>query len=100
EDGHRPEELDVLEGAGDAALHDRVRRLAEEALALEADRPRVGLVEARDQVEERRLAGAVRPDQPDDLPGLDIERHVIDGDDAAETSPYVLEREQRQVSEH
>src|SRR5262249_3776640 len=96
ENRHRPEDVDVLERAGDAAPHDRVRRLAQEALAREDDRARVGLVEAGDQVEERRLAGAVRPDQPDDLAGLDVERHVVDGDDAAETPPYVLEREQRQ----
>src|SRR5439155_24845838 len=35
-----------------------------------------GVVEARDEAEERRLAGAVGPDEPDQLPRLDVEGHV------------------------
>src|SRR6058998_882623 len=38
----------------------------------------------RDHVEERRLPGTVRPDDADDLAGRDHERHVRDGDEAAE----------------
>src|SRR4029077_18644786 len=55
---------------------------------------RVGLVEARDQVEERRLAGAVGPDQADDLALAHVERDVVDRDDPAEPSRHVLDREQ------
>ena len=43
---------------------------------LEQDRARVRSVGARDQVEERRLAGAIRPDQADDLARLNAQ---IDG---------------------
>ena len=32
-----------------------------------------GLVDARDEVEQRRLAGAVRPDHADDLALVDVE---------------------------
>ncbi len=60
---HRPEKLDVLEGARDALLHDLVRRRPEDGLAVELDRSRVGLVQTRDYVERRGLSGAVRPDQ-------------------------------------
>ena len=55
---------------------------------------RVGRVQARDDVERRRLAGAVRPDQARDLAFLDVERHAVEGDDAAEAQgdvPYLEE---------
>jgi hypothetical protein len=40
--------------------------------------------EARDRVDERRLAGAVRPDQPDELSFLDGDVDRVHGADAAE----------------
>src|SRR2546425_529101 len=43
-----------------------------------------GRREPRDHVEERRLPGAVRPDDAEDFAGRDHERHVRDGDEAAE----------------
>ena len=95
EHGHRPEELDVLERARDAAPDDAVRRRVQQALAVEVELARVGLVEPRDHVEERRLAGAVRADQPDDLALLDVERDVVDRDDAAEAAGDVADGEQR-----
>ena len=45
---------------------------------------RVGLGEAGDQVEQRRLAGAVVADEPDDLAGAHVEVDAVDRDDAAE----------------
>ena len=66
ERGHALEEADVLERAPDAALGDRVRRLAGDVVAVEDDLARGRLVDAGEHVEERRLAGAVRPDQADD----------------------------------
>ena len=41
--------------------------------------PRVGAVEAGDQVEERRLAGAVGPDQRRDRAPLDVDGRAVDG---------------------
>ena len=46
-------------------------------------RPR-GTDEAGDRVDERRLAGAVRPDQPDQLPLLDADVDGVDGPHAPE----------------
>ena len=72
-----------------------VRRRAQQALAVEDDLALVRLVEPRDQVEERRLAGAVRADQADDLALAHVERDVVDRDDPAEPPRHVLDREQR-----
>ena len=41
--------------------------------AVDRDPPAVELVEAHQQVDERRLAGAGRPDDRDGLAGLDVE---------------------------
>ena len=49
EHGHRPEELDVLERARDAAPDDPVRRRAQQALAVELELAGVRLVEPRDR---------------------------------------------------
>ena len=48
-------------------LRDLVRLEADDAALAEQDLAVVGLVDAGDQVEERRLAGAVRADHADDL---------------------------------
>ena len=50
---------------------------------------------AGDQVEGRALAGAVGADQRDDLAGLDVERHIVDGDHAAELLARALDLQQR-----
>ena len=69
-----------------------MRGRAQQALSREVELARVGPVEPRDHVEERRLAGAVRADQADDLPLLDVERDVVDRDDAAEAARDVADR--------
>src|SRR5207248_5538501 len=87
ERGHVLEEADVLERATDAALRDRVRWLPGHVMAVEDDPPRGRLVDAREHVEEGRLAGAVRPDQRDDRPARDGEVDVVRGDQTAEHLP-------------
>jgi hypothetical protein len=72
-----------------------VWRRAQQALAVERDLALVGAVEPRDQVEQRRLAGAVGPDQADDLSFGHVQRDVVDRHDAAERLRHVLDREQR-----
>ena len=57
-------------------------------------------VQTCDDVEERRLPGAVRADQSHDLTRCDLERDVIDGDDAAEALGHVLHREERHPREY
>ena len=45
--------------------------------------PRAGVDEAHDRVQRRRLARAVRADQPDDLAARDLDREAAHGRDAA-----------------
>ena len=94
EHGHRPEELDVLERARYALAHDLVRGCLEDRRAVEQHLAGVRPVEARDDVEGRRLAGAVRPDEARDVSLLDLERHAVERDDSAEAQgdvPYLEE---------
>ena len=91
---HRPEELDVLERARDPAPDDLVHGRLQERLAGELDLALVRRVEPGDDVEGRRLAGAVRPDQADDLTLGDVEGDAVEGDDPAEPASDVPQREQ------
>ena len=50
----------------------------------------VGLLLAGDHLEERRLAGAVRPDHADDAAGRERERHVLDEQPVAEALGDVI----------
>ena len=84
EHGHVGDQLDVLERARDAAPDDALRRRLLDPLPLRRDLAAVGGQHAGDQVEHRALAGAVRTDQRDDLGRADVERHVVDGNHAAE----------------
>ena len=61
-----------------------MRRHPREIAPVELDAARVAH-EARDRVDEGRLAGAVRPDQPDELALLDGDVDLVDGAHAAET---------------
>ena len=88
--GHLREEPDVLEGATDAELDDRVRRLADHLDAVEHDRPGGRHVDPGDLVEERRLAGAVRADQRHDGAARDDEVDVVGRDEAAELLPHLV----------
>src|SRR5439155_5943777 len=97
EGGHVLEEADVLERAADAALGDRMWRLAGDVLAVEDDPAGRRLVDAGQHVEERRLAGAVRPDQRDDRAARDREVDVVRRDETAELLPDLL-RDQKVVA--
>ena len=59
-------------------------RQAGDVGAVELDRAAVGAEDAEDAVEERRLAGAVRADQPDAFARLDVDVDLVEGDDAGE----------------
>ena len=76
-----------LEGAADAAHAALGRRQFCHVLAIEPDRALRRRQHARDQVEQRRLAGAVGADQTDDLAAPDRNRDVAVGDEAAEPLP-------------
>ena len=81
--GEVVEQLRALPGSGEPALRPRVRRQPREIVPVELDAAR-GTDERGDRVDERRLAGAVRPDQPDQLALLDDDVDLVDGAYASE----------------
>src|SRR5262249_60014210 len=78
------ERLDDLERPRDAHAADLVAGRARDVAPLEEDPARRRLVEPGDAVHERRLAGAVRPDDADDLATLHGEVDLAAGDQPAE----------------
>ena len=96
EHGQAREQGQVLEGPGDPELGDAVGGHLEELLVLEVDPAAGRLVDPRHDVEERRLAGAVGPDQAADLAPLDGEGELVEGHDAAEADAHVTHVENRQ----
>ncbi len=62
----------------------RCGRPARDVLALEEHPPVGGLLQAGEDVEHRRLARAVRPDQADDLARGHVERHLVERAQASE----------------
>ena len=89
---HLRKQLAVLERAGEAEPRDLVRRAAGDVLAAKADRA-VAAVEAADAVEHAGLAGAVRPDQGEQLAGVHRERDAVEHDQPAEAKREAVERE-------
>ena len=94
ERGHGLEQRDVLKGAGDAAGRRLVRQHGRMRDALESDAARLRTIEAVDDVQHRRLAGAVGADDGADLALLDVERDIGQRVDAAEGERNALDREQ------
>ena len=82
--GERPEGVAVLKGSGEPGPPAAARAPARDVAALELDVPRSWTVEARENVHERRLACAVRPDQADDVPAAQLERDVTKSVNALE----------------
>jgi hypothetical protein len=76
--------LDDLEGAADAGGADLIGPHAMNGFAFENNRAGVGREDARDHVEDRRLARAVRPDKGVDAAFGELERRVRHRLEAAE----------------
>ena len=91
--GHAGEEGQALEGAGDAGPAPAVRRPARDVVRRRRRTlPVRGVLQAGQDVEHRRLAGAVRPDEADDAPRRHAQRDV--GQRAAHrTAPRPLGRQ-------
>ena len=95
------EEPDVLERArdlrlgGDAVVGHALEQELGAARLAQRDPALARLVEAGDAVEDGGLAGAVRADQPGDVAALGLERHVVDGEQAAEAHGQMLDRQDR-----
>src|SRR5262249_32477537 len=100
ERAHALEQRDVLERARDAAARRRVGAHLLARLAAEGDAALLRMIEAVDDVEERRLSGAVRPDDGADFALANVEGDVGDRLHAAEGERHVLEREQHLPGQH
>src|SRR5215207_4938024 len=100
ERSHVVEKADVLKGTGHAERRDFVRRQTDSRPTVEVDAAGGRLVDAGEDVEEGRLAGAVRPDQADDLSARDNEVDVVDGDQSSELLPDVDRLEDVPVLSH
>src|SRR5919107_4670506 len=88
------EQLDVLEGAGDAERCDAVRGHVGDVGAVEYQLAAGRLVDAAHQVEDRGLAGPVGADDGEDLALADVEGHTIDSLDAAEVDREAVDQEE------
>ena len=72
-DGQPAEDRRLLRQVADALPGPDVHRVVGDVDAVELDAARVGRRQADGHVEGRRLAGAVGPEQPDDLARRDLE---------------------------
>ena len=95
EHGHPREELAPLGRLRDAARDDVVRRLVGDVLAAEADPAAPRMVEPVDRAQRRRLAGAVRAEQCDDLALAHLEGDALQRVDRAVVGVDPLELEDR-----
>ena len=84
EHAHVRERLGDLVGAAQAQAADVLPRRVRDVLALELDPARVGPIHAGDEVEEGRLAGAVRPDDAQRFAFAQLHAQVVDDLHAAE----------------
>ena len=92
-EGHQ--RLGDLERASQAALGALVGPQFVDHFALQPDLAGGGFQLPGQQVEQRRLAGSVGPDDADDLARRHIEAHVVDGGQAEEALADVLDLEER-----
>ena len=83
------EEPDVLERPRDTEARDSRRPLPDQLLALEPDGADLRPVYAVETVEDRRLPGAVRTDDREQLVVVDVERHPVERCHPAEAQGHV-----------
>src|SRR5438046_514955 len=95
--GHVAEEPDVLERPADAERGDLIGTETDERAALPRHGAGVGGVEAGEDVEQRRLAGAVGADDRGD-PTVEREIDAVDGGEAAEPLGHSARLEARHRS--
>src|SRR5688572_6583905 len=92
------EEADVLESARNTGRSHVVRLEPGELAPGEAERTGVGGIDAGEDVEERGLASAVRPDQAVDLACGDGKRDIVQRLDAAEALGRALDEQKAQAT--
>src|SRR5205085_1427413 len=77
-------DLQQLEGAADSQPVEVARPHAGDGASVEPHLAGARAELAEDAIEQRRLAAAVRPDDAEDLAFVDVERHAVDRQNAAE----------------
>ena len=87
-------EREILVHGGDAELRRVLGGANGDRDPVHRDLTVVGRVDAGDDLHQRRLAGSVVADEPDDLAGVDLEVHAVERLDGAEALADVLEGEQ------
>ena len=92
---HGGEQRRALEGAADALGGDVGRRAVAQRCSIQADVAALRPIEPAQAIEQRGLAGAVRPDQSDDPAIAYREADVVERDDAAEPHGQVRDLQQR-----
>ena len=98
---HAREQADILEGSGDAratidVMVGQPLQQVGRAVPMAAGQHALGrLVEARETIEDGRLAGAVRADQRGDVAAPDPEREIVHGEQSAEAHAQVVDVEHR-----
>src|SRR5207253_755217 len=93
DDRQRAERADHLEGARDPELGAAEGGEPGDVGAVEADAAGIRRGGPGDEIEERRLAGAVRPEEAEELALLDVEIHAAHGLDPAEALLQALDLE-------
>ena len=89
-------EVEVLEDHPDAAANTGdAARMCVHFLAFEYDAAALDLLEAVDAAQERRLAGAARADEADNLALAHIQAELVDDGARAEALDHVVEGEDR-----
>ena len=94
-DGLAMERARVLEDEAHTVPGDPVGRPAGYVDAVDQDLAGIGLHDAHDELHHGRLAGAVRPDQAEDLARADRQPHLVDRDKAAEALAQSRDLEER-----
>jgi hypothetical protein len=91
---HGRKQSDVLERSRNAERGELMPRAAQQRTSVEHDRSCARIIEARDAIEERRLAGAVRTNQAADRPAGDLEGDIIERGHAAEPDRQPPDRQE------
>src|SRR5690606_11572093 len=92
--------LEILERPGEAVLRGDVRLLALDLPAEEGHGAARRGNRAGDHVEARRLASAVRADEPGDAPGWELQRHAVERGHTAVALGEPVESEDRLAGWH
>src|SRR6202030_2373704 len=95
QDRHIGERLYDLMGAGDAVARHHERPLAGDVDAVKGDAAGIRREHTVDEIEQGRLAGAVRPDQSKDFALAHCEAEIMYGEQPAETLADAVEFEER-----